>query len=460
MQKPRAMKKHILFAWMILASTTPIAAKRPNIIYIMTDQQSADAMSCAGNEYLTTPAMDRLAEKGVRFTNAYCAFPLSGPSRAAMFTGMVPSQCGMDRNGAPMPDSLKNKTLGSMLKQAGYRGVYAGKWHLNTNSLPADTAFGFERLHPQGDIGLAESVVDFLQTQRDAQPFFLVASFDNPHNICQYARGQKLPEATIEEPKSVEECPNLPANHMIQPYDPDILRWEREQSYRLYPTKAYTSDDWRRYRNAYFRLIEHVDRELGKILDELDRQNLWDNTIVIFTSDHGDGQGAHQWNQKTALWDEVTNIPLIVYKPGNGKNAGRTSSVLINNGIDLMPTLLEWGEGASPGNRSGISFAFAVENPDAQSAQEYVITETVFEETAGTKGWMVRTPRYKYMLYEAGKNRESLYDMTSDPLEMRNLAIESKYLPELKNHREILAEWFDKNPGGIPYSRKRFIPVE
>lgn len=416
-------------------------------------------MSCAGNGYLNTPAMDKLASKGVRFNNAYCSFPLSGPSRAAMFTGYTPSQCGMHENGLPLTDSLRNVTLGSLMSDAGYRSVYAGKWHVNTNDLPADTAFGFERIYHHDDRGMAEAVVDFIKSYKDDKPFFAVVSFDNPHNICQYARGQRLPEAEITEPTSISDCPNLPANYSIQPYDPDILRWEREQSYRLYPSKAYTADDWRRYRNAYYRLVEHVDSEIGKIIDEIDRSNLWKNTIIVFTSDHGDGQGAHQWNQKTALWNEVTNIPLIVYIPDNDKNAGKTSNALVNNGIDIMPTMLEWAGKNLPKNRKGKSFVYAVKNPETNSANEFVVTETVFEETGGTKGWLIRTPKYKYILYEAGKNREALYDMENDRLEMQNLAIESKYMPIVEDFRQLLGRWFDDNPRGLPYSRKRFIPV-
>ena len=451
------MKKRIIQIGIILSALVA-GARQPNIIFIMTDQLSADAIGCAGNSELATPSIDRLASRGVRFENAYCAFPLSGPSRAAMFTGYMPSQCGMDRNGSPLPDTIKDRTLGSLMEKAGYSCAYAGKWHVNTNSLPSEKAFGFKRIHKHGDEGLSESVVEYLRTYHDSKPFFIVASFDNPHNICQYARGQVLPEAIVPEPESVGECPNIPINHLVQPYDPDILRWEREQSYRLYPTKAYTADDWRRYRNCYFRLIEHVDREIGKIVSEIDRQNLWDNTIVVFTSDHGDGQGAHQWNQKTALWNEISNVPLIVCMP-HGMHSGELSNVLVNNGLDLMPTLLEWAGEKNGTWCKGKSFAYAVENPSVPSANEYVVTETVFEETGGTKGWMVRTPQYKYVLYEAGKNREALYDMENDRFEIRNLAVESKYKDVVLYHRTLLELWFDDNPGGLPYSRRRFIPV-
>ncbi len=435
---------------------TLFAQERPNIIYIMTDQQSATAMSCAGNPDVHTPNMDKLARRGVRFENAYCAMPLSGPSRGAMFTGHTPGEVGMQANATPMPDSLRTRTLGVLMEQSGYTTAYAGKWHVHTNSLPARQSFGFERLHEHTDYGLAEAAVEFLQ-RKHAKPFFLVASFDNPHNICEYARKQNLPFATVAEP-ALADCPNLPANFNVAPYDADVLAYEKSLSYRLYPTANYTPDDWRRYRNAYFRLIEAVDREIGKIIDEIDRQNLWKNTVIIFTSDHGDGSGAHRWNQKTVLYEEVANVPFIVCLP-QGKHAGKVMPQLINNGTDLLPTVCDWAGAAIPAACQGVSFRALTQSGNVQQAhQPYVVTETAFVETGKTQGWLVRTARYKYVLYEAGKNREMLYDMTTDRGEMQNLAIESRHQEVLKQHRALLLEWMKKHPTPGKYSSTRFVP--
>lgn len=438
--------------------TTMFAQERPNIIYIMTDQQSATAMSCAGNPDVHTPNMDRLAARGVRFENAYCAMPLSGPSRAAMFTGHTPGEVGMQINGTHMPDSLRTRTLGTLVEQAGYTTAYAGKWHVHTNSLPGKYAFGFENLHGHNDFGLAEAAVNFLRRKHD-KPFFLVASFDNPHNICEYARKQNLPYATIEEP-ALEDCPNLPDNFAIAPYDADVLAYEKTLSYRLYPTRNYTPDDWRRYRNAYFRLVETVDREIGKIVDELNHQNLWKNTVIIFTSDHGDGSGAHQWNQKTVLYEEVANIPFIVCLP-KGQNAGKVLPHLINNGTDLLPSICDWAGASVPVDCQGVSFRSIVEgNDSSKEHQPYVVTETNFAQTGNTQGWLVRTPHYKYVLYEVGKNREMLYDMQNDRGEMRNLAIEHKYQKIVEQHRTLLLEWMKKHTIPGKYSPIRFIPKQ
>ena len=437
----------------LLAKNGTKAPERPNIIYIMTDQQWAGAMSCAGNPDLHTPNMDMLASKGVRFTNAYCAFPLSGPSRAAMFTGYMPSQSGMIENEMPLVDSLRNNTLGTLVRDAGYDCAYAGKWHVNTLSIPEDE-FGFDNIKDNGDIGLAESCVEYLKNRNRKQPFFLVASFINPHNICEYARGQKTPHAKV--PKTaLENCPNLPENFAVSPYDASVLRFEQQQNYRLYPTTTYNPDDWRQYRNAYYRLTEAVDAEIGKILAEVERQGLWKNTVIIFTSDHGDGNGAHQWNQKTALYEEVAGVPMIVCLPG-GRNAGTVSEALVNNGIDLLPSICEWTGAEVPHGRPGESYKDVAE--EGSRGQDYIVTETNFNQTAGTLGWMVRTSRYKYVLYDRGQYREQLFDMETDRGEMRNLAVESKYKEEVLRHRAILENWLKSTPGPDRQRHLRFIP--
>lgn len=428
------------------------AQNRPNIIYIMTDQQSAIAMSCAGNPDVHTPNMDRLAAHGVRFTNAYTAMPLSGPARAAMFTGYMPSESGMLENEMPLADSLRHNTLGTLVRNAGYDCAYAGKWHVNTISIP-DGEFGFRNIKDNGDAGIAEACIDYLRN-RPKGPFFLVASYTNPHNICEFARGQKTPMARIPSPASVEECPNLPENFAVSPYDASVLQFEKHQNYSLYPTTSYTPDDWRRLRFAYYRLCEAVDAEIGKIVDEIDRQNLWKNTVVIFASDHGDGHGAHQWNQKTALYEEVNNVPFIVCVPG-GRNAGKVSEALVNSCIDLMPSICDWTGAEMPAGRHGRSFRSYAEK--GAEGPEYIVTETNFNQTSGTFGWMVRSARYKYVLYDKGQYREMLYDMSSDRGEMTNLAVEARYADIVREHRAVLRQWIEEH-SRFKSRHLKFIP--
>ena len=262
------MTQRILLFSSMFVTVCSSAQEKPNIIYIMTDQQTATAMSCMGNTDINTPNMDRLARSGILFQNAYCSAPLSGPSRASMFTGHTSHEIDMATNGKPMPKELRDKSLGILMKAAGYDCVYGGKWHVHTPSIP-DGEFGFRNIHNHNDEGLAEACAAYLDN-RPQVPFFMVASFDNPHNICEYARNQNLPFANIQ-PIDIANCPGLPPNFEQNPYDADIISHEKKLNFSAYPTVSYTPDDWRAYRNAYFRLVEHVDAEIGKIIDAIDR---------------------------------------------------------------------------------------------------------------------------------------------------------------------------------------------
>ncbi len=437
----------------LLNTTLAVAQKQPNIIYIMTDQQVATAMSCMGNKDLHTPNLDRLAAAGMLFDNAYCTSPLSGPSRAAMFTGHYPSTIGLSANNTPMGEEQRDKTLGTLLSNVGYECAYGGKWHVHTSNMP-DGEFGFKHICDQNDLILADACVEYLSSKPKA-PFFLVASFDNPHNICEYARNQNLPYGNIEEP-SMKDCPGVPYNFAINPYEADVLHRMRQENYSVYPTMRYEADDWRKYRYTYYRLVEKVDAEIGKIIDAIDANNLWSNTVVIFASDHGDGVGAHQWNQKSALYEESVNVPFIVTLPKK-KNAGVEMPQLINSGIDLFASICDWAGVTPPEGTIGTSFKKLVEKGDASQAhQEHIIFETQFDSSV-VRGWAVRTPNYKYVLYDRGQYREQLYDIVSDRGEMRNLAIEAAYSEELNKLRDILHEWLEEN--NIRTTRKKLKDV-
>ena len=427
-----------LFVFGALAPMALQAAEKPNIIYILTDQQTASAMSCVGNTDLHTPNMDRLAANGVTFTNAYCSAPLSGPSRTAMFTGNFAHEIGVIRNGEPVPERIRPTMLGTLMNKAGYDCAYAGKWHVHTSSMP-DQEFGFTTLHEHNDYGLAESCIEYLNKKHD-KPFFLVVGFDNPHNVCEFARQQNLPFANLDEIDH-RNAPGLPANFYRNPYDADVIKYEKSLNFSAYPTSYYTPDDWRKYRNAYFRLVEIVDAEIGKIVNAIDKHNLWKNTVVIFSSDHGDGTGAHQWNQKSALYEEVVNIPMIVTLPGK-KNAGKVMPQLISNGVDFYATVCDWAGIEIPEGKAGVSYRKLVEQADPKMEhQKCVVTETMFDKGSGTRGWSVRTAQYKYVMYEKGRYREQLFDMTKDRGEMCNLAVDRKYMDVLNEHRAMLAEW-------------------
>lgn len=425
--------------------------QQPNVLLVMTDQHTVSALSSAGNPDLSTPNIDRIANQGTIFEKAYVTFPLCTPSRGSIFTGKMPHELGIRSNENPEIDKNDFKTgLGQIMSDNGYDCVYGGKWHVPEISMPND--IGFRNIADSGDDGLAESCIEYLN-DAPKKPFFMVASFVNPHDICEYARGQRLPNGEIEE-LPVHNCPNLPINHAIEPYDSEVLRLEQQLDLKTYPTANYTEDDWRQYLSAYYRLIEKVDFEIGKILDALEKNGLDKNTIVLFTSDHGDGMSAHHWNQKTVLFEESIHVPLIVKNPFNKKPVTR-STALVTIGLDLMPTILNMAKVEVPSGLLGHSIVPLTQNKNKKSKHEFIVVETMFDgpNAMQTKGRALVTEKFKYVIYEQGKYREQLFDLETDPFEITNLATNSRHKEQLENMRKELYDWCVKTNDHIVMKR-------
>lgn len=410
---------------------------RPNILFIMSDQQASTAMSCADNPWLQTPSLDRLARDGVRFSNAYCTNPLCKPSRSSMLTGRFAQTLGVVGNEGWDRSKFVDRQMGRVFADAGYRCAYAGKWHCPTGSL-IDTDHGFEPLAPKGDQRTREACVRFL-SEKPKEPFLLVASFSNPHDICQWARNQTLIEEPIP-PQSPGNCPPLPENHARTSGDPELLDYIRRFNPYVHPTMNFDENRWRQYREAYFRLCELVDGHVAALLRALDEAGLTDNTLICYTSDHGDGHGAHGWNQKSALYDEVTKIPLLISAPKLFQG-GRVEDRLASNGLDLLPTFCDFAGLQPPDGVQGRSLRPLLEDRSGTEWRESVATECYWGQPRGSQGRMIRTERYKYVLYSWGANRELLYDLETDPGETRNLAGEPDHQPVLDDHRRRMLDW-------------------
>ena len=417
-------------------------SRKPNILFIITDQQYAGAMSCAGHADVHTPAMDSLAASGVRFERAYCPQPLCAPCRASFMTGMMPHLTGSTDNRVPIQASFKGRGMANVLREAGYDCALAGKWHV-AGATPEE--MGFEVLCGTRDALIPEKSEAFLKRDRSG-PFFLMASFTNPHDICQVARNQPLPQGPIPEPASLADCPNLPANYAIAPYAPDMLQMLRQASRSIYPTIEFADDDWRRLRYAYYRLVEKVDAEIGALLAGLRSAGLAEDTLIIFTSDHGDGHGAHHWNQKTALYEESIRSPFIVSQTGATVSAVDQTH-LVSLGLDVFPTLCDYAGLSAPDGLEGLSLRPLIEGR-AANWRDHLVVETVVDIGGGPGGpgaaRAVLTDRYKYSAYPMGRYREQLVDLQADPGEMINLAVEARYKSALDDHRKRLRAWCER----------------
>lgn len=419
---------------------------RPNILFIITDQQNAGMMSCTGNKWLKTPAMDFLAQEGIRFEKAYCTNPVCVPSRISMATGMMPNRLGAINNKLGMqikklPLEVDENSLGKIVKRAGYDTFYGGKVHMCKSLVPENA--GYDEYIKDKRAELPAACLKFIKQKRD-KPFFAVASFINPHDICFAHRAHKGKNThnvlkLYKEASSLglEQLPPLPDNYAI-PQD-EWAAVEANLSYTATtPTgtmrKEYDERDWRINRWIYRRLTEKVDKHIGKILDGLKDAGLEDSTLVIFTSDHGNMDASHRLASKGFHYEESVGVPLILKYKGVIR-AGRTDQKhLVSTGLDILPTIFDYVGVSKPAHLLGKSLRPLAEGTAVDGRRRYVVSEY---------GWfrMVRSPQFKYSVDNSADNNETLIDMKNDPGEMTNLVDDPKFRNVLVAHREFLKEW-------------------
>jgi choline-sulfatase len=433
---------------LIAMSAHAATAAQPNILFIMTDQQSADAMSCRmGDGYLKTPALDSLAARGTFFSRAYTPNPLCIPARNSIFTGRYPHETGVTDNTKTTLNASEFVTMGTYFRRAGYQTAYFGKWHLAYNEARPDT-HGFETLDSGHiDAENAAHAAKFLSGKHD-KPFLLVVSFLNPHNVCELARGQELNNGPIGNPPPVSERPPVPANLAPPQNEPDSMTRIREGYHAnpQFPVGNFSPEMWQALRWGYYRLIEKVDAEIGKVLAAVKAAGLEDNTLIIFTADHGECAGAHGLNQKTVLYEESARVPLIVSLPG--QKTARTSELFANTGLDVLPTMFEVTGVAGSPKLTGLSLRAPAAGEPVRVWRDQLVVENnmsqgglVGSSVPMTEGRMVRTDRYKYCIYAHGDHRESLVDLEKDPGEMHDLARDPAYRDILLAHRERLRKF-------------------
>lgn len=424
-------------------------SSRPNIVYIMTDQQSFDAMSCAGRSGPATPAMDLLAAEGLRFEYAYCAYPLCVPARTAMFSGRMPHEMGIFGNVKARADSCPFPMLGRRLAEAGYHNHYVGKWHL---TVPEDA----REQHGLGEIVLGggygktdhektEAALAFIE-QAPPGPFFLTVSYNNPHDACELSRGDPMKMEPLPPWPEDSALPPLPENHALLPDEPTALRDFQRNHPRIFPSLDWDERQTRRFRWGYDRLVEMVDREIGRVIAALRERGLWENTLIVFTSDHGDGRGEHRWNQKWSHYDASSRVPFLLIDPDR-RRAGEVESQPVSATLDLFPTLCDYAGATPPESLHGTSLRPALAGEPLQ--RDYVVSEVSFQtwaelhqDDAPKARMVVSGQHYKYIAYDTGGNREQLFNLREDPLETRNLAKEPAHAGTLADLRAHLRAWF------------------
>ena len=441
-----------LFAPIVFACLSALQAEesRPNILFLFTDDQPQSCLGIAGNQEIKTPHLDELARRGTFFNNAFVTTAICCSSRASILTGQTMRRHGITDFKQPLSAEAFEQSYPALLRKAGYRTGYLGKYaignpgmHPRERCLPAsafDEWYGFPQAinfkqTVDGETRfltevMTEKAVTFLQSSKPDQPFCLTVAFKEPHGPFNYF-DPKVPNIY----KDVDLTP--PSTFSREAFDgqPAFLRKSLNGDgsvKRLNDLAAYQKTI-----RTFYRTVTRADTAVGEILAELKRLGLDDNTVVIFSSDHGTLLGDHGLFGKWLMYENSIRVPLIIYDPRvDSKRAGaRPGEIALN--IDLAPTMLALAGLKIPAGMQGKSLMPVVrgESTDWRSHFYYEHTyNTNPPRSPIAKVEGIRTERWKYTRYpDAEPLFEQLFDLEADPLEQTNLVT-------ARAHAAILAQ--------------------
>lgn len=439
----------ILF--IVCANTIAGAEERrsspPNIVFILTDDMRWDAMGCMDQPKLRTPHLDRLARSGVLFSNSFCTTSICATNRASILTGQYARRHGIHDFGTPLNSEAMKKSYPAILRRAGYRTAFVGKWGLG-GPLPEeefDVWHGYAgqgQYFPEGrdehlTAIMRRQATGFLEGVGDGQPFLLCVSTKAPHAQDRAAHQFQYDPRYEDLYADLKFQPPLTATTgafeqlpgFIQTSEARI-RWERRFA---------TPEMFQKSVRDYHRLIAGVDDLVGAVIDTLEKNNLHDNTVIVFTSDNGFFLGEHGLAGKWLMYEESIRVPLIVYDPRLAEERRGTRPDAMVLSIDLAPTLCALaGREADPGMQ-GRSLLPLIRGKKVPWREDWF-----YEHLYGHQGRIpriegVRTARWKYVHYlDTDPLFEQLFDLESDPHEMKNLAARREHEPTLQ---QLRARW-------------------
>ncbi|MFC1606954.1 sulfatase [Candidatus Latescibacterota bacterium] len=433
--------------------------KRPNIIFLLTDDQRWDVMGCMGNPIIKTPNMDDMASNGVLFNNAYVTTPICCSSRASILTGQFARRHGIHDFTTNFSEKALAETYPILLRNAGYRTGFVGKYGIaNTEeTMPKDRFdvwYGFpgQSQYEQKDADgnprhltsiLGDQSLDFLQGCSADQPFSLSVSFKAPHVQDEDLR-QFIPDPAYMDLYKDDTIP-VPETADQRYFDafPEFLKTNSEARDR-WKIRYATPEMYQRSVKNYYRLISGVDKVIGDIRNELDRLGFADNTVIILMGDNGFYLGEHGFAGKWYGHEESIRVPLIICDPRmKGDMKGRVSNDIALN-IDIAPTILALAGLVTPAGMNGKNLYARLYGGTLTWRRDFLF-EHHFTHDKIPKSEGVISLRYKYMRYiEQNPVYEELYDLKNDPHEVRNLATDGSYLSMLAGMRKRCDELIDR----------------
>jgi len=467
-----------------------------NILFIMGDDHAEQAISCYSDKLIHTPNIDRIAEEGIRFENSFVTNSICGPSRAVLLTGKYSHKNGLRDN----LDKFDNTqmTFPKLLQKAGYKTAIMGKWHLHTTPTGFDT---WKVLQGQGEyynplliengeekkyVGyttdiITNKAIDFLDGQRDGQPFCLLVHHKAPHRNwmpdTKHLHGQQdeqypFPETFYDDysGRVAAKEADMRIDDMFLSFDLklkdnaysretgtggnskfsqtapaswketyDRMTKEQKQTWNAYydiisenfkqqnlTGKELLAWKYQRYMNDYLRCIRSVDENIGRLLDYLDENGLADNTLVIYTSDQGFYLGEHGWYDKRFMYEESLSMPLVMRLPQKIR-AGKVSKKMALN-LDFAPTILDFAGVQSPQEMQGESLKPLLNDMDDDQWRDEIYYHYYQYEHDNPNSWHqvnkhygIRTDRYKLIHFYHILGKWELYDLEKDPIEINNV---------------------------------------
>ncbi len=439
---------------------------KPNILFILTDDQRFDAAGYAGHPILKTPNIDGLAARGVRFPNTFVTTPICAASRASILTGRYERTHKYTFGTLPLASQLCETSYAGILRKAGYRTGLIGKVGVTYAQgegaklfdFLSPIGYPFLRKLPSGEVRhidqmATDRAIKFLNDQPTQQPFCLSISFNSPH-----AEDGSL-ENLYPWPKTVDglyEDAKIPIPAPIEEErfraEPEFLRKAMNRSRWFWQFD--TPEKYVKNVRSYYRMISGIDVEVGRLLDELKKLKLADNTIIVFMSDNGYFLGERGLSGKWVHYEESLRVPLVIVDPrASADRRGKSVDGMALN-IDVAPTVLDYAGLKVPEEYQGQSLAPLIEGKKPTWRKDFFCEHLMVDPTIPQ--WEgVRGERYVYARYFGQTPAfEFLHDLKLDPKELKNLATNPSYADELAKMRLRLEEL--KKANGGPYSREKF----
>lgn len=469
MFKPPSLKKSMAL-WVVCLTTiisssigaAEVEPNRPNILFLLIDDQRNDTLGCAGHPIIQTPVIDSLAEQGVRFENAFVTTSICAASRASIFTGLHERTHGYTFIKPPLSKTHMSASYPALLREAGYRTGFVGKYGVKTQGNPEAGMFDFFSPHgrnpyfkKQADGSLrheteiaGDKAIEFLKGNPQGQPFCLSVSFNAVH-AEDGDRKNHYPW-----PKAVDglyDDVEIPAPRLSDPAifenQPDFLK--NSMNRQRYAWRWDTPEKYQKNMKAYFRMISGVDHVIGRIRHELEQLGLADNTVIIYMGDNGYYMGDRGFAGKWSHYEQSLRVPLIIYDPRLEQQQRGAVKGQVALNIDAPATMLALAGLEAPAHYQGGSLIPLLQGKGVPDWRTDFFCEHLMEHKDIPKWEGVRDERYVYARYFGQEPVfEFLHDLKADPDQLVNLASNPEYkeiLTRMKSRSDALKDTYEKS---------------